>query len=355
MSLTSLLTDKSSGLAQFMADQFPGTANLLSAYRARLPVGIEAVRPALPAGVKPAWSTIGIAIDYRLRFALSAVGLNRGAVAKGVGGIVERYLRSRGAGRDLSTTIPAVYDRDGSPIEDNSILTGYEDALTPFGLNTGRALHRAGIALLNEGDRIIQEHQPHDRTRHVLLSENVETRLDRVCYAIAWYEETFRAATVFPGTVLGDAKETLTLEGLLELVPEYAVTDMAQVVGLAEEGLATIRSAATPDDVEIAPTFAGSKLVAGADADWIAGGWLCDVKSTITPRRLDTRDVWQLVGYTLLDFDDRYAINHVGWYLSRLGRLISWDLPDLLGILQARASVARLRIQLKERLETGSR
>lgn len=335
-----------------MADQFPGTADALTIYRARLPVGVEAVRPALLAAVKPAWSTLGIAIDHRLRFALSASGLSGGAVTLGVGGIVERYLRSRGAGRDLSSAIPAVYERDGSPIEDELILTGYEDSLAPFGLETGRALLRAGIGLLNEAQRLFKQHQPYDRTRSVLLPEEIEERLDRVCYAAAWYEETFRAATVFPGTVLGDAGETVTLEDLLTSVPDYVLIDIAQVVGLAEDGLARVRSATSPDDVTTAPTFAGSALVGGADADWIAGGLLCDVKSTTTPRRLEAKDVWQLAGYALLDFEDRYAIKQVGWYFSRLGRLISWDFPELLRILRARGSVADLRLQLKNRLET---
>ncbi len=351
MSLTSLLTDKSSRLVHFMGDQFPGTGEALIAYRVRLPIGVEAVRPQLAAGVKPAWSTLGIAIDNRLRLALTPRGLKTGAVARGVGGIVERYLRLRGAGRDIASAIPAVFAHDGSPIEDELILAGYDESLAPFGLEISRALLRAGIALLGEADRIVKQHHPHDRTRSVLLPSDVERRLDSICYAAAWYEETFRAATIFPGTVLGDATATLTLDGLLTAVPEYVIDDMAQVVGLAVDGLATIRDAASPDQVNVGPTFAGSPLVGGADADWIAGALLCDVKSTTTPRRLEARDVWQLIGYTLLDYDDRHGIKQVGWYLSRLGRLVSWDLSDFLRILKARAPIAELRFDLKKRLE----
>jgi hypothetical protein len=73
----------------------------------------------------------------------------------------------------------------------------------------------------------------------------------------------------------------------------------------------------------------GSQLVGGADADLIAAGLLVDLKVTLGDKRrdgtrrlsLDKAEVYQLVGYTLLDFDDIYRIGEVGIFSARYGYL----------------------------------
>ncbi|MCW0216517.1 MAG: hypothetical protein OJJ54_24475 [Pseudonocardia sp.] len=133
------------------------------------------------------------------------------------------------------------------------------------------------------------------------------------------------------------------LDELLTGVPSYAVEDIAAVVGLADAGLASVRSACTPAEVFAGPTFAGSQDVGGADADWIAAGLLVDVKSTAKLDRLDPNHVYQLAGYALLDYDDRYQIERVGWYLTRAGWLVTWDLAEFVALLGTSRPVAELR------------
>jgi hypothetical protein len=91
------------------------------------------------------------------------------------------------------------------------------------------------------------------------------------------------------------------------------------------------------------PVFAGSTHVDGADADFILGGRLIDCKATVRPDRLGRAEVYQLVGYLLLDYDDTFRIDRLGLYPSRQGAFIDWRTDDFLGLLSADIPLPRLR------------
>lgn len=80
------------------------------------------------------------------------------------------------------------------------------------------------------------------------------------------------------------------------------------------------------------PTFDGSRDVGGADADLIVDGCLIDIKTTINPR-LSAKWLYQLLGYTLLDYSDRYLIREVAIYFARQQQLIKWPLDALVSNL----------------------
>jgi hypothetical protein len=68
------------------------------------------------------------------------------------------------------------------------------------------------------------------------------------------------------------------------------------------------------------PAFTGSPLVGGADADLIAGSTLVEIKTTLD-RRPRLRDVHQMLGYLLLDFDDEYQLDRIALWSARYGAL----------------------------------
>jgi hypothetical protein len=118
---------------------------------------------------------------------------------------------------------------------------------------------------------------------------------------------------------------------------------------LAEEPFAPLR--ALPAEARICgPVFQGSQDIGGADADFILGGLLLDCKAAIQPRRLGQDEMYQLAGYLLLDYDDRYGINRVGLYLSRQGALIVWSVPEFLHHLGTTRPVTELRSRLRAHL-----
>ncbi len=79
------------------------------------------------------------------------------------------------------------------------------------------------------------------------------------------------------------------------------------------------------------PTFDGSRDVGGADADLIVDGCLLDIKARVGPRLLQGDDLYQLLGYVLLDYPDRYGIGEAGIYFARQRRMLHWPLEDLIG------------------------
>ena len=83
-------------------------------------------------------------------------------------------------------------------------------------------------------------------------------------------------------------------------------------------------------DATLNPTFAGSADVGGADADFIAENCLWEIKTERRPGRswLD-----QLLGYTLLDYEDTYAIDRVGVLLPRLNAHVTWPIRELIARL----------------------
>lgn len=100
---------------------------------------------------------------------------------------------------------------------------------------------------------------------------------------------------------------------------------------------------AGPGPFAIGPTFAGSSLVGGADADLVAGVTLWDVKAN-KDAALRLRDVHQLLGYALLDYDDAFALKRAGICCARFGVAHDWDLEYLLGgpLHEARAEVLEI-------------
>lgn len=297
MSLTSMIDDKNSPLRRFLTGQLPDAAAVRAAYRATHRSSAPALLPVAGDAVRPAWHTLGAAIDHRLRLAL------RATVARD---------RSNGQGIRIAGAYAPV-------------------------------LHHVGSALLDDLEKLAVTHGLDDRSRPVSRSSAVEDRLARLCYAAAWFEEVFRTGRVWPTTPLGGAHPAFTLDELLDAVPAYAAADITAVTGRAEAGLAGIRETTTPHDVTLAPTFAGSRDVGGADADWIAGRLLVDVKATKDPGKLPAQDVYQLAGYALLDYPDTHRLDRVGWYHARTGSLSTWGIGDFFALLGAREPLQSLR------------
>lgn len=65
------------------------------------------------------------------------------------------------------------------------------------------------------------------------------------------------------------------------------------------------------------PSFMGSFLVGGADANMLMGNVLFDVRTTLKKKPLTLTNFYQQIMYYLLDLEDSYGIRQLGWYYSR--------------------------------------
>ena len=174
-----------------------------------------------------------------------------------------------------------------------------------------------------------------------LLPLEAEAELARYCYVLAMYESLFRAKIVnSPLFVLrtgASANEQLTL------APTAAIADLVALSGAAISEIGHLLKG----PVILNPTFTGSDDVGGADADLIVDDCLIDIKTTKS-KSLDRDTAYQLVGYMLLDYENKYRISSLGFYLSRIPALIVWPANETITVMSnGLETVGSLRNSLK--------
>jgi len=314
LSLTSQIDSPDSPFTRFTALHLPRPRAAMDTYRATARAAQRPVSlPTPPPGVRPAWGTLGAAIDHRLRYAFTCHRVIDGAVREGVASAAAWCAGMRRA--DVAGAI----------------------------LATGRDLE-SELRLLLKRDR------PDDRSRPMLLAAAAEERLARLCVTMVWFEEVYRSGVLYPGSAIVRLAAELTLPALLAQVPDYMVDDVTAQVRLAQDALGELRAGTKAEECYSGPVFAGSRAVGGADADLIAGRLLLDFKALKDPVRLPPAAAYQLAGYALLDFEDLYRLERVGFYLTRSGQLITWGLGEFAGLLGAQVPVPELRTELSGRL-----
>ena len=163
-----------------------------------------------------------------------------------------------------------------------------------------------------------------------------------LCVIVAWVEGIHRsgqwAAALLDGWQCGD-----NVEGMMSRVPAAVIDDLGGMLAFYRT---TQMAEWTGRQVIQNPAFAGSRDVGGADADWIVEGVLWDMKTTKNPAPSFPMSVKQILGYALLDYDDRYHIDRVGLYYPRFGEFLEWPVAELLAELSGvPQSIAEWRTQ----------
>lgn len=295
VSLTSIFDDNDHPLVGWFRSRLPRTAKIRASYAESLPVR-RVRRPVAAGRTVVRWDLLGTAIDFRIRCAF-----------------VPTAPPSAVAGTFVAE------DLGGDPVG------------------------RVGRDLVAAFDDHLRESRAYVRGRRWVLDQGAEARLDRLCFALAWFDRVFRDGQLPAGTPLADPANLGGVEPLLTCVPDYAVMDIQVMVRLAEVALGQLRDSAEEGACWAAPTFAGSADVGGADADLIVGRHLLEIKSVSHPELLRDKAIWQLAGYVLLDYGDRYRIDEVGFYMSRIGWLATWPVEEFFRLLGCRESLPQLR------------
>ena len=100
----------------------------------------------------------------------------------------------------------------------------------------------------------------------------------------------------------------------------------------------------------LGPTFSGSAVIGGADGDLIAAGLLLELK-TSARLTLAVTDLFQVIGYALLDFDDEYKLTELAIFSARYAYLATWSLGSLLSELAGHpASLQSARQEFRQLL-----
>ncbi|MUU73524.1 hypothetical protein [Pseudarthrobacter sp. GA104] len=160
-----------------------------------------------------------------------------------------------------------------------------------------------------------------------------DTDLDRASVLLAHCERVLRsgarALSGGTGKLLDNASDG---SSFADQISPMMVADIGSLVEASRMQLEEWRGEIVEGtDFASNPGFAGSELVGGADADWIIGDTLIDCK---VYNRLSVSELrgflLQLLGYVMLDLDDRFGIRQVGIWLPRQGLMPMWSLTRLL-------------------------
>ena len=160
--------------------------------------------------------------------------------------------------------------------------------------------------------------------------------------ALAWFEQVARI-----GKIPAQLQLTLGTEStaqhqataLLRLTPEATVRDVEALAGSIPAVWNTDLHVATQN-----PVFSGSALVGGADADWITGRTLWETKTSADTRPFGREHLLQAFGYVLLDGDNMFSLDHVGWYYARHQWRACFPLDELARRLIRHGNFISLRV-----------
>ncbi|WP_104132326.1 hypothetical protein [Cryobacterium sp. M91] len=194
------------------------------------------------------------------------------------------------------------------------------------------SLHQGEVE--NGAHRVKVLSEAFDVAVQILETPSSEADLDRAALLLAHCEQMHRAMIkVLKGSV-GTACDLAS--GGKDFANGLDTPSLADLRSMMESNSAQIdlwrEQIANGDRFEPNPVFAGSRLVGGADADWLVGDVLIDSKAyaelTVPKLRACLR---QLLGYVMLDLDDSLRIRTVGVWLPRQGLTRTWGLEMLLG------------------------
>jgi hypothetical protein len=315
VSLTSELNKKDSPVTRWFAERVTNIKPISEEWNVAVKTA-PLIRPETDRRIP---GTVGTAFDYRLRYWFAVTPL-------------EDLIASAGM-RQLSLGASPITSHRGAP-----------DAFLAL---RGPAPEESAavVALLTEFAASLEHTVTAIDPVGGLRDDSEEQLLCRHCYVLGPFEELFRAGPRI-GSPLYELADGATVDDLLALPPQTWIDDLCAL----SAAFADHYSALSERPFVLNPTFAGSADIGGADADLIVDGCLLDVKTTVDPKFTRTRVLYQFLGYTLLDYDDRYGIDAVGVYLSRHVLLLRWPLLPLVRTLLEDDSVdlAELRSSFRE-------
>jgi hypothetical protein len=179
--------------------------------------------------------------------------------------------------------------------------------------------------------------------------------LARACWALALLTEVRRGGPMVAAAgPLGKFRDRQPSAGeLLALACPVALDQLTAFRHVFQTALLP-KLAAWRGPWRLGPTFTGSALL-HADADLVAAGLLLDLKTSAKKPSLVVTDLFQVIGYALLDFDNEFGIKTVGIFSARYAYLATWDLGALLDELAGhQVSLQATRHEFRDLLISSS-
>jgi hypothetical protein len=315
MSLTSHLDNKQSPVRQFLYTRFPHTRKILTPCRQILASTTITLPPTFD-GSYP-WSIIGMALDYRIRYYFAASPVTDLVAYQGVQLIP---IPTEHPDREFwEAILPQVWGR----IFDSYFAQLESDiqSIQP----TRRKLTCSEEELLTQHCIILA------LCEQLYRSANMSNLLLTALYK-AWTEQEALFLSLYQSWSEEEPFPTAELQPIMSYILKIPqsnwISDLCTLSWRFYEQYSDLLS----QKAILNPTFDGSMDVNGADADLIVNGCLIEIKTTKISQ-VKGEWLYQLLGYALLDYTDRYHLNEVAIYMARQAVLLRWPLDELLSIM----------------------
>ena len=368
MSLTGRIKSTRSPIRQFLSSEFPNTRTFLAPTRKK----VRQTKSIRSAKDVP-WDIIGMALDYRIRYYFTVTDPKEFVAYRGAQELTDSHLPSTSSIQldyrwtgDITDTM-SIYDTHTGktvynyiPGKNGGWSTGdvshevISEAMRLGSKVVSGEHNDSGVTdlpLMSEYhtffeslDKLTTEHPP-TRTR---LTQSEEDALNRHCIVLALMEQAARTRRI-SDNILATSK--FKNEPLISVPESHWVDDLRELSYRSYDSLNHLFSL----PFVLNPSFDGSRDIGGADADLIVDGTLIDIKTTIK-QEIKPEWLWQILGYTLLDYSDSFQINAIGLYMSRQGILCRWNLDDALQGLRSKnpQKINELRCRFKNLVESMS-
>jgi hypothetical protein len=172
------------------------------------------------------------------------------------------------------------------------------------------------------------------------LKDEQEKLLARYCYVLALFEDLYRSKTSFQYSPLLRPRSKQSVDELLEIPTDAEIADLCAMSWLFYDRYhdrLSLRSV-------LSPTLERCGAVSECHADLIVDGCLIEIIASVKPE-IESRSLWQLAGYLLLDNKDKYKIRSVGIYMARQGKLLQWQIDDFLRLLTGNDTVSLTQLR----------
>lgn len=327
MSITGRVKNPPSPITRFIQQRFPQTPSITKVTNKHL----RSLPPISLGFPNWAYSSIGMAIDYRIRYSFAITPSNRLIAWRGAPELCVK-------GWESDDDLP--FDRHdvpiGMPVPEVIAVDGF--FLVPM---QGPYPLQLILSFFDALDATLATIQPVGRR----LSVEEERVLARYCFVLGLFETVYRSDRYMDGPLMVPAPKK-SVEELLAIPEDAWVDDICALSRLFYDKYSHLLS----QPFILNPAFAWSWDVDRTkDADLIVNGCLLDIKASIQ-QKVDPDWLRQLIGYVLLDYDDTYHIDSVGIYIARWGEMFTWPLADFLCQLAGDSTVSLSQLRQESRI-----